>query len=126
VKSRIARTNRTLSPTSLYLPIEAQFTRRLTHSQAPGSVPPDVYARGVVCQLLHPPLISYFVPWQWPSLLRSGGGPGRRWIWKGNWSTTIWFLSGGWAWCGLWDWAMARTFGLSKLKEIIAQEKKRN
>lgn len=46
VKSRIARTERTLRPGSLYLPLETEYNRRVKHSQEVG-MPNQEYARKV-------------------------------------------------------------------------------
>lgn len=51
VKSNIARTKRTLREDSLYLPIEDEYNRRITHSQANG-IDTDLYAQAVVSKLL--------------------------------------------------------------------------
>ena len=50
VKSQIARTFRTLRSDSIYLPVEKDFERRLTHSQSLG-METDKYAKSVVSQL---------------------------------------------------------------------------
>jgi 1-acylglycerone phosphate reductase len=50
VKSQIARTSRTLKSDSIYLPIEKDFEKRLTHSQSLG-METDKYAKSVVSQL---------------------------------------------------------------------------
>jgi 1-acylglycerone phosphate reductase len=50
VKSQIARTVRTLRSDSIYLPVEKDYERRLTHSQSLG-MDTDKYAKSVVSQL---------------------------------------------------------------------------
>jgi 1-acylglycerone phosphate reductase len=50
VKSQIARTFRTLRRDSIYLPVEKDFEKRLTHSQSLG-METDKYAKSVVSQL---------------------------------------------------------------------------
>lgn len=50
VKSQIARTSRTLKRDSIYLPVEKDYERRLTHSQSLG-METEKYAKSVVSQL---------------------------------------------------------------------------
>jgi len=70
VKSNIARTHRTLPQDSIYLPLQDEYERRLTHSQANG-MPNEDYARSVVSQVLrYPP---------------------RDRIWEGGKSWLVWF-----------------------------------
>ncbi|KAF7627048.1 hypothetical protein AFLA_012988 [Aspergillus flavus NRRL3357] len=109
VQSRIARVKRTLAPNSLYAPIEDEYNRRVIHSQD-GAMSHTAYARSVVTQILYgiTPL-----RWLWP------WAKGRKsWIWEGNKSWLIWFLSGGWAWTGIFHHAMTRMFKLYKLKKM--------
>lgn len=73
VKSLIARTTRTLSKDSVYLPIEADYQARLTHSQSLG-MDTDKYARSVVAQLT--------------------GWRKRKTIWEGSRSWLVWWLTG--------------------------------
>ncbi|RAQ47632.1 short chain dehydrogenase/reductase [Aspergillus flavus] len=108
-QSRIARVKRTLAPNSLYAPIEDEYNRRVIHSQD-GAMSHTAYARSVVTQILYgiTPL-----RWLWP------WAKGRKsWIWEGNKSWLIWFLSGGWAWTGIFHHAMTRMFKLYKLKKM--------
>lgn len=107
VQSRIARTERTLMPNSMYSPIESEFTRRVTHSQY-NAMPHDAYARSVVAQVLYGP-----APWRWLWPWARGR---KAWIWEGHRSWLIWFLVGGWAWNGLFQRAMTNTFKLWKLR----------
>ncbi|EED18352.1 short chain dehydrogenase/reductase (Ayr1), putative [Talaromyces stipitatus ATCC 10500] len=104
VKSRIARTDRELPPGSLYRPIDPEYQRRTKHSQE-GAMPHEDYARSVVSQVLYGP-----APWRWlwPSY--------RKYIWEGNRSSVVKFLTGGWLWCGLFDRIFTRMFALWKLK----------
>ncbi|KAL3475323.1 hypothetical protein BJX99DRAFT_162254 [Aspergillus californicus] len=110
VKSRIARTHRALTPSSLYTPIEDQYTRRMTHSQD-GAMPHTAYAKSVVAQVLYGP-----APWRWIWPWAQGR---KSWIWEGNKSWLIWFLMGGWAWTGLAHRVMTMMFGLNKLKKVL-------
>ena len=73
VKSQIARTFRTLSRDSVYLPIEADYQARLTHGQDLG-METDVYAKSVVAQLT--------------------GWRRRKTIWEGSKSWLVWWLTG--------------------------------
>jgi 1-acylglycerone phosphate reductase len=106
VKSRITRTDRDLSPNSLYRPIDPEYQRRTKHSQE-GAMPHEDYARSVVSQILLGPW-----PWRWlwPSY--------RKYIWEGNRSSLIKFLTGGWLWFGLFERAFTRMFALWKLKRV--------
>ncbi|EEP77759.1 conserved hypothetical protein [Uncinocarpus reesii 1704] len=118
VQSRIARVDRALSPTSLYQPIRDDYARRVTHSQH-GAVPNEVYAKTVVTQILYGS-----APWRW--IWPWSRGPGRKkWIWAGNKANLIWFLSAGWAWIGLFQWALSRMFNLGKLKRVFSEERKK-
>ncbi|OCL14686.1 NAD(P)-binding protein [Glonium stellatum] len=72
VKSNIARTERSLPPGSIYIPINAEYRRRLKHSQEAG-MPNEDYARSVVSKVL-------------------GRSP-PRWVWEGNMSWVVWFAS---------------------------------
>ncbi|KAJ5090447.1 hypothetical protein N7532_009131 [Penicillium argentinense] len=107
VQSRIARTQRTLQPNSLYLPIEEEYMRRVTHSQH-NAMPNENYARSVVAQVLYGS-----APWRWLWPWAQGR---KTWIWEGHRSWLIWFLSGGWAWSGLFGRIMTKMFKLWKIK----------
>ncbi|RAK75551.1 SDR family oxidoreductase [Aspergillus fijiensis CBS 313.89] len=108
VQSRIARIKRTLTPDSMYLPIEEEYNRRVVHSQD-GAMPNSDYARSVVSQILYGPAP---LRWVWP------WAPSRSWIWEGNKSWVVWLLSGGWAWTGLFHFMMTRMFKLYRLKKV--------
>ncbi|KAL2866829.1 SDR family oxidoreductase [Aspergillus lucknowensis] len=110
VESRIARTQRTLLPNSIYAPIDDQYTRRVTHSQD-GAMPHAAYARSVVAQVLYGS-----APWRWLWPWAKGR---KNWIWEGNKSWLVWLMMGGWAWTGLSHVVMARMFGLNRLKRIL-------
>jgi len=73
VKSQIARTFRTLKSDSIYLPVEKDFERRLTHSQSLG-METETYARSVVAQLT--------------------GWRKKTTIWEGSKSWLVWWLTG--------------------------------
>ncbi|KKK25148.1 hypothetical protein P175DRAFT_0460772 [Aspergillus ochraceoroseus IBT 24754] len=112
VQSRIARVKRTLSPNSIYAPIEDQYNRRVTHSQD-GAMPHAAYARSVVTQVLYGS-----APWRWLWPWAQGR---KSWIWEGNKSWVVWCLMGGWAWTGLFHRIMTRMFGLDKLKRALGK-----
>lgn len=110
VQSRIARTQRTLQPNSLYAPIEDEYTRRVSYSQH-NAMPHATYARSVVKQVLYGS-----APWRWVWPWARGR---KNWIWEGHRSGLIWLLSGGWAWTGLFGYIMTRMFQLAKLKKAL-------
>ncbi|CAI7602979.1 unnamed protein product [Penicillium crustosum] len=107
VQSRIARTDRSLQPGSLYSPIESEYLTRVKHSQH-NAMPNDAYARNVVSQVLYGS-----APWRWLWPWARGG---KNWIWEGRASWLIWMLSGGWAWSGLFGRVMTKMFKLWKIK----------
>lgn len=107
VQSRIARTDRSLQPGSLYSPIESEYLTRVKHSQH-NAMPNDAYARSVVSQVLYGS-----APWRWLWPWARGG---KNWIWEGRASWLIWMLSGGWAWSGLFGRVMTKMFKLWKIK----------
>lgn len=72
VKSNIARTERSLAADSIYLPVQAEYERRVKHSQEVG-MPTQQYARSVVRQVLR--------------------SPSRDTIWEGAMSWVVWFVS---------------------------------
>ncbi|KAB8258893.1 hypothetical protein BDV32DRAFT_150977 [Aspergillus pseudonomiae] len=109
VQSRIARVKRTLAPNSLYAPIEDEYNRRVIHSQD-GAMPHTAYAKSVVAQILYGS-----APWRWLWPWAHGR---KSWIWEGNKSWVVWFLSGGWAWTGIFHYAMTRMFKLYKLRKM--------
>ncbi|GAB1215000.1 Succinate--CoA ligase [ADP-forming] subunit beta, mitochondrial [Aspergillus terreus] len=107
VQSRIARTQRTLLPNSIYAPIEDEYHRRVTHSQD-GAMPNTAYAKSVVAQVLYGS-----APWRWFWPWAQGR---KNWIWEGNKSWVVWLVAGGWGWTGLFQRIMARMFKLYRLK----------
>ncbi|OCK85735.1 NAD(P)-binding protein [Lepidopterella palustris CBS 459.81] len=94
VKSNIARTERHLPANSIYLPIDAEYQRRLKHSQE-GGMDNEAYARSVVTKVL------------------SGRNP--RWVWQGNMSWVIWFVQR-FLPMGVMDHVFTRMFNLWKLR----------
>lgn len=106
VESRIARTDRTLKPGSLYTPLETEYLDRVKHSQHK-AMPNDHYARSVVSQVLYGS-----APWRWLPWARGG----KLWIWEGRASWLIWLVSGGWAWSGVFGRLMTKMFKLGKIK----------
>lgn len=112
VQSRIARTKRTLLPNSMYTPIEAEYTRRVTHSQH-NAMPHEAYAGSVVAQVLYGP-----APWRWLWPWARGR---KAWIWEGHRSWLIWLLVGGWAWNGLFGRIMTNMFKLTKIKKALSK-----
>ncbi|KAL5356218.1 short chain dehydrogenase/reductase [Aspergillus floccosus] len=107
VQSRIARTQRTLLPNSMYAPIEEEYHRRVTHSQD-GAMPNAAYAKSVVAQVLYGS-----APWRWFWPWAQGR---KSWIWEGNKSWVVWLVAGGWGWTGLFQRIMRRMFKLYRLK----------
>ncbi|RAL63316.1 hypothetical protein DID88_004392 [Monilinia fructigena] len=96
VQSNIARVQRILPPSSLYLEIEDDFRKRVVHSQD-GAMPNVEYARGVVDAVV---------------------GGGKRTLWRGNKSWIVWFAKN---WVGGWvfDLIFPRMFGLTRLGELV-------
>ncbi|KIW32913.1 uncharacterized protein PV07_04426 [Cladophialophora immunda] len=108
VKSRIAsHVKRVLPEDSLYAPLEENYLRRQGHSQE-GAMPTAAYAESVVRQVL-----PGAGPWPWRWLLRDGR---RNWIWEGNKSWLVYFLSGGYNWTAFFDRYMTWLFQLRRLK----------
>ena len=70
VKSNLARTKRLLPEGSLYLPINDDYQRRVTHSQE-DAMPGDAFARSVVSQVLETK---------------------KKWIWEGKSSWPVWLM----------------------------------
>lgn len=103
VQSRIARAERTLPDTSLYLDIDDAFQRRVKHSQE-GAMATDVYAQGVV-----------------DAALRERP---RKWLWRGQKAWLVWLVR---AWIGTWvfDLILPRMFGLEILKRLAEGKRKR-
>lgn len=99
VQSNIARTKRKLPEGSLYLDINEDFQRRVSHSQD-GAMRNDAYAKSVVNEALKP---------AWRQ---------KKWLWRGNKSFLIWFVQN---WLGSWafDWVVPRMFGLDRLRKLV-------
>ncbi|OOQ85802.1 putative short chain dehydrogenase/reductase [Penicillium brasilianum] len=110
VQSRIARTERTLKPNSLYMPIEEEYNRRVVHSQH-NAMPNEKYARSVVNQVLYGS-----APWRWLWPWAQGR---KTTIWEGHRSWVIWLLVGGFAWNGLFGRMMTNMFKLWKIKAAL-------
>ncbi|KAH0831651.1 hypothetical protein AYO21_01850 [Fonsecaea monophora] len=108
VKSRInSHVKRVLPEDSLYAPLEDNYIRRQGHSQE-GAMPAAAYAESVVKQVL-----PGAGPWPWSWLL---GDARRNWIWEGNKSWLVYFVSGGYTWTTVFDRYMNWLFQLHKLK----------
>ncbi|KAI9859073.1 MAG: hypothetical protein M1824_003913 [Vezdaea acicularis] len=103
VQSRIARRERQLPPTSLYLPIDGDYQRRLKHSQE-GAMANADYAKSVVSQVL-------------PKAHKKR-------IWEGNKSWLVWFVHSFYL-SSYFDWYMSKEFGLAKLAKLISTNKKK-
>jgi len=106
VESRIARTKRVLPEGSLYVEIESDFERRVSHSQE-GAMRNADYARGVVREALKAPTRT------------------KKWVWRGNMSALIRIV---WMWVGGWvfDWVLPGMFGLRRLRALLrGRERKR-
>lgn len=102
VKSNIARTHRELPKDSLYHPLDAEYQRRLLHSQE-GAMEGTVYAEGVVNAAL-------------------GTKPARS-LWRGNQAWTVWLL------LTLmprifWDYYFTRLFNFAKLASFAKAQRK--
>ena len=103
VKSNIARTERILPNSSLYLEIKGDFGRRVTHSQE-RAMGTEVYARGVVKEALKP---------VWRQ---------KKWLWRGHMTLAVWFASrvlGAW----VFDLLLPRMFGLNRLKWLLKSKR---
>jgi 1-acylglycerone phosphate reductase len=74
----------------------------------------QAYARSVVTQVLYGS-----APWRWIWPWSLGA---RKWIWEGNKSSLIWFLTAGWAWVGVFQFAMARMFNMEKLRKAYQKQ----
>lgn len=108
VKSRInSHVTRVLPKNSIYTAVEENYIRRQGHSQE-GAMSNEAYAASVVRQVL-----PGAGPWPWRWLLSDAR---RRWIWEGNKSWVVYFLSGGYTWSGVFDVYFTRLFELWKLK----------
>ncbi|KAJ9641236.1 NADPH-dependent 1-acyl dihydroxyacetone phosphate reductase [Knufia peltigerae] len=108
VKSRInSHVTRVLPGNSIYTPVEGNYIRRQGHSQE-GAMSNEAYAASVVRQVL-----PGAGPWPWKWLLSDAR---RRWIWEGNKSWVVYFLSGGYTWSGVFDFYFTRLFELWKLR----------
>ncbi len=105
VKSNIARTGRILAKDSLYLDINEDFQRRVSHSQD-GAMGNETYAKGVVAEALKP---------AWRQ---------KKWLWRGNKALLVWFAS---SFLGSWifDWVVPGMFGLDRLKRLVRARKAR-
>ncbi|KAL1587899.1 hypothetical protein WHR41_03387 [Cladosporium halotolerans] len=101
VKSQIARTFRMLRDDSIYMPVQKDFERRLTHSQSLG-METEVYAKRVVAQLT--------------------GWRRKETIWEGAKSWLVWWVTGFMPKVFI-ETAMMRMFGLTKLRAINEKKK---
>lgn len=106
VKSNIARAHRELPAGSYYLPLKAEYERRLTHSQQLG-MDTRAYARSCVGQVLR----------------GDGWFTKQRWIWEGSLSWVTWFV---WAWLprAAFDWWFSWNFKLGRLRGTVGPDKK--
>ena len=102
IQSNIARTDRELPDDSLYLPVAAEYQRRLKHSQE-GAMPASAYAESVVAAALK-------------------RNPTRE-LWKGNKTFLAWFVS---RFMPRWfeDSSFWRLFNLWKIKNHLKAAKK--
>jgi len=104
VKSNIARTNRALPEGSYYIPLNADYQRRLKHSQE-GAMPNEAYAKSVVSHVL-----------------KKSPAP---FLWEGRMAWVVWFaqrfvelIFGTAA-----DFVLSRMFNLWKLKNTASPKK---
>ncbi|KAF7923647.1 hypothetical protein EAE99_006906 [Botrytis elliptica] len=102
VQSNIARTPRTLPPSSLYLEIEDEFQTRVKHSQSGNAMPNMEYAKGVVDAVVN---------------------GGQRTLWRGNKTWIVWFARN---WIGSWffDLVLPGMFGLRRLEGLIRRRER--
>jgi len=102
IQSNIARVRRTLPDGSYYIPVNAEYQRRLTHSQE-GAMPNEAYAKSVVSHVLksNPP----------------------RWVWEGNKAWMVWFVQRFLPFGTVMDFVLSRMFNLGKLKKTTASKK---
>lgn len=108
VKSRInSHITRHLPESSVYAPLQSDYMRRQAHSQE-GAMSNEAYAQSVIKQI-----VPGAGPWPWRWLLRDAR---KRWIWEGNKSWLVYYVSGSYTWSGVFDWYMALVFNLSKLR----------
>ncbi|KAK5274404.1 NADPH-dependent 1-acyl dihydroxyacetone phosphate reductase [Exophiala xenobiotica] len=90
VKSRInAHVSRVLPRDSIYAVVEDSYIRRQGHSQE-GAMSNEAYADSVINQVL-----PGAGPWPWRWLMSDAR---RKWIWQGNKSWLVYYLSGGYTW----------------------------
>jgi 1-acylglycerone phosphate reductase len=109
VKSRISsRVERVLPAGSVYAELDEQYQKRQGHSQQ-GAMSNEAYAESVVSQVL-----VGGGPWPWRWILRDAR---KKWIWEGNKSWVIYYISGGWMWTGIFDFLFTKFFQLWKLKK---------
>lgn len=112
VKSRISsHVTRVLPENSVYAPLDENYQRRQGHSQE-GAMSHEAYAESVVSQVL-----PGAGPWPWRWVVKDAR---KRWIWEGNKSWLVYFLSGGYTWSGVFDWYFTRLFQLWKLRRAKA------
>jgi len=102
IQSNIARVQRTLPDGSYYIPVNAEYQRRLTHSQE-GAMPNEAYAKSVVSHVLksNPP----------------------RWVWEGNKAWSVWFVQRFLPFGTIMDFVLSRMFNLGKLKNTATSKK---
>lgn len=74
-------------------------------------MPHDAYAQSVVTQILYGS-----APWRWFWPWAQGS---KKWIWEGNRSWVIRFVTGGWLWFGLFDRIFTNMFNLWKLRGTL-------
>jgi 1-acylglycerone phosphate reductase len=109
VKSNISsHVKRVLPEDSVYSPLEENYVRRQGHSQE-GAMLNKAYAESVIKQVL-----PGSGPWPWRWLFRDAR---KRWIWEGNKSWLVYFVSGGYTWTSVFDWWMTWVFQLWKLRK---------
>ncbi|KAF2198608.1 NAD(P)-binding protein [Delitschia confertaspora ATCC 74209] len=107
VKSNIARTEHQLPVGSYYHPVNAEYQRRLKHSQE-GAMDNEAYARSVVRKVL-----------------RGDGWLSKtRWIWEGKKSWIIWFVQR-FLPLGVMDYAFTHMFNLWKLRGTVGPAAKK-
>ncbi|EGR45268.1 uncharacterized protein TRIREDRAFT_123681 [Trichoderma reesei QM6a] len=113
VRSHIAsHPHRALPATSLYLPVNDYFQRRLVFSQNNATVPTDVFARKLVSAALRGEgYLGGLV----------GGTPD--WFWAGGLSTKVWLLSFLPAWMS--EGIISMFFGVAGLKKRLTEAREK-
>jgi 1-acylglycerone phosphate reductase len=108
VKTNLAtRIKRVLPENSYYSELDEAYQRRQLYANELG-MSNEQYAERVIQQI-----IPGGGPWPWRWIFRDAR---KRWIWDGAKAGLVYWLSGSWAWSGVFDWYFTRVFQLYKLR----------